>query len=107
MHMIRSLRALGSLAALAVCATALSAQARVTAADYARARGLAERYGDVVTGAAETPTWAGNARLWYRKSVEGGHTFMLVDVTNQEAPVKRVAFDHARIADALRARFKT
>ena len=37
-------------------------------------------------------------RLTYRRSVKGGHEFMLVDAAAQQ---KRPAFDHARLATAL------
>jgi dipeptidyl aminopeptidase/acylaminoacyl peptidase len=77
--------------------------ATVTAADYDRARGLQERNRALVIDAIESPTWSGNARLLYRKSVAGGNTFMLVDVSNRQAPVKRPAFDHERLAAGLSA----
>ena len=73
----------------------------VTAADYDRARGLQAKSRALVVDAIESPTWAGNARLIYRKSVVGGNSFMLVDVTNRDAPVKRSAFDHERLATGL------
>jgi len=75
----------------------------VTAADYDHARGLQAKYRALVVDAIESPTWAGNTRLTYRKSVSGGNAFMLVDVTNREAPVKRAAFDHERLASGLAA----
>jgi len=43
----------------------------VSAADYDRARGLAARNRSLVVDAIESPTWAGNTRLIYRKSVAG------------------------------------
>lgn len=92
---------------LVSCATlvalpGLQAQS-VTAADYERARGLSARYRALVVDAMETPTWVGNTRLWYRKSVTGGNTFVMVDATSPEAPVRAPAFDHARLAAALGA----
>ena len=77
--------------------------ATVTAGDYDRARGLQARNRALVIDAIESPTWSGNARLLYRKSVAGGNTFMLVDVSNRQAPVKRPAFDHERLAAGLSA----
>ncbi|HEY5547454.1 MAG TPA: DPP IV N-terminal domain-containing protein, partial [Gemmatimonadaceae bacterium] len=75
----------------------------VSAADYDRARGLAARNRSLVVDAIESPTWAGNTRLIYRKSVAGGNSFVLVDVTNRETPEKRAAFDHERLATGLAA----
>src|SRR5688572_30524749 len=73
----------------------------VTATDYDRARGLQAKNRALVVDAIEATTWSGNTRLLYRKSVAGGNTFMLVDVTNRAAPVKRAAFDHDRLATGL------
>jgi dipeptidyl aminopeptidase/acylaminoacyl peptidase len=87
---------------LAVATTGSAQQLpTISAADYARARGLSERYTSAATGAAEGPTWSGPNRLTYRKSVDGGYTFILVDASDRAAPVKRDAFDHARLAAAL------
>ena len=81
-----------------------SAQAvAVTAADYDRARALQAKNRALVVDAIETPTWSGNSRVLYRKSVTGGNAFMLVDVSNRQAPVKRAAFDHERLATGLNA----
>jgi hypothetical protein len=77
--------------------------AAVTAADYDRARGLAARYRSATIDVIESPTWSGNARLTYRKSVAGGNQFVLVDAGNRDAPVKRLAFDHDRMASAIGA----
>ena len=92
-----------SLALALVLPVALHAQQPVTTADYARARGLGERINAVATGAAMSPTWIDATRLWYRKSVSGGSTFILVDARNADAPSKGVAFDHERLATALNA----
>ena len=75
----------------------------VTAADYDRARGLSARYRSLVVDAIDSPRWFSNARLVYRKSVLGGFTFTLVDVANRDAPVRRPAFDHDRMATAIAA----
>ena len=51
--------------------------------------------------AAERPSWINESnRFWYRKSVEGGNSFMLVDAATQ---AKGPAFDHERLAAALSA----
>ena len=85
-------------------ATQIAAQAvTVTAADYDRARGLQAKNRALVIDAIESPTWSGNSRLLYRKTVTGGNAFMLVDVSNRQAPVKRAAFDHDRLATGLGA----
>jgi dipeptidyl aminopeptidase/acylaminoacyl peptidase len=70
----------------------------VTVADYQRATGLQARWEGLVTDAIETPTWASPTRLVYRKSVRGGHSFVVADA---DAAAKRPAFDHARLAAAL------
>jgi dipeptidyl aminopeptidase/acylaminoacyl peptidase len=88
---------------LGVAASGLAQTIAVSAADYDRARGLSAKYRSLIVDAIESPTWAGNTRLTYRKSVAGGNSFMLVDVTNREAPVKRAAFDHERLASGLAA----
>ena len=47
----------------------------------------------------ETPHWIGDSdRFWYRKSVQGGNEFVLVDAA---AGTKGPAFDHARLASGL------
>ncbi len=88
---------------LAFTTAAYGQNVAVTAADYDRARGLQAKNRGLVVDAIESPTWSGNTRLLYRKSVAGGNTFMLVDVSNRQAPVKRSAFDHDRLATALGA----
>ncbi|BAH40596.1 MAG TPA: S9 family peptidase [Gemmatimonas aurantiaca] len=75
----------------------------VTAADYARARSLADTYANAATGAAESFRWSTASQLIYRKSVPGGHQFVLVDASTPAAPVKRSAFDQQRLAAALNA----
>src|SRR5262245_3546485 len=86
---------------LTVATQGVAQTVAVSAADYDRARGLAAKNRALVVDAIESPTWSGNNRLLYRKSVAGGNVFMLVDVTNREAPVKRAAFDHDRLASGL------
>jgi dipeptidyl aminopeptidase/acylaminoacyl peptidase len=70
-----------------------------TTADYERALGLRQRYERLVIGVPETPVWiADSARFYYRRSVTGGHEFVLVDAASGE---KRPAFDHERLAVSL------
>ena len=72
-----------------------------TLADYARADSLGERLQGLVVDIAERPSWIGETtRFWYRKTVEGGHTFLLVDAETQ---ARGPAFDHERLASTLSA----
>src|SRR5262249_9032202 len=68
-------------------------------ADYERADGLDKRLSGLAVNGAEGASWIGNtSRFWYRKSVAGGHEFVLVDAGTL---AKRPAFDHARLAASL------
>jgi dipeptidyl aminopeptidase/acylaminoacyl peptidase len=91
-------------AALAA-ATMFLLQARTTAqdagvrADYDRVASLRDRVNNKVVDAIADNAWIdGTTKFWYRKSVAGGSSFVLVDAaTGTKAP----AFDHARLAQAL------
>jgi dipeptidyl aminopeptidase/acylaminoacyl peptidase len=83
-----------------VIAGPVGAGAQGTLADYERAAAVNERLAGLTVNVAEPPTWIGPGRFWYRKSVKGGHEFVLVDA---ETGAKRVPFDHARLAAALSA----
>ncbi|MCL4848820.1 MAG: DPP IV N-terminal domain-containing protein [Acidobacteria bacterium] len=86
---------------LATLAWPVAAAAQPTAADYERAIGLREKYEAAAVGMAEPATWIDDSpRFWYRRSVAGGHEFLLVDATTLE---KRPAFDHERLAKTLSA----
>jgi dipeptidyl aminopeptidase/acylaminoacyl peptidase len=75
------------------------AGAQGTAADYLRANGLREKYQNLAVGMADSPTWIGRTtRFWYRRSVQGGNEFVLVDADTQ---AKRPAFDHEKVAASL------
>ena len=78
---------------------AASASAQVTRADYERAMGLADHYEYFTVNVPESATWVPNStRFYYRKSVKGGHEFVMMDAeTRQRTP----AFDHQRLAEAL------
>ena len=81
--------------------TPLPAAAQGTLADYRRADSLGDRLEGLVVDVAERPSWIGEAnRFWYRKTVEGGHSFVLVDADTQ---AKGPAFDHERLASTLSA----
>jgi dipeptidyl aminopeptidase/acylaminoacyl peptidase len=72
--------------------------AQGTLADYQRAGTLRTRYQAAALNIPETPTWLEKGRFWYRKSVAGGHEFVMVDAsTGAKAP----AFDHVKLAASL------
>lgn len=76
-------------------------QAQVTAADYQRAANLRTKFQDLAINIPGPANWIeGAPRFWYRKSVAGGNTFVLVDAESQ---AKKPAFDHTRLAAALNA----
>ena len=79
--------------------TPLPTTAQGTLADYARANSLGERLQGLVVDIAERPSWIGETtRFWYRKTVAGGHNFVLVDA---ETRARGPAFDHERLASTL------
>src|SRR5512135_3518603 len=64
--------------------TPLAAPA-VTQGDYERAAGLREKYQAAIVDIAEPATWIEkSSRFYYRKSVKGGHQFVLVDAETQQ-----------------------
>ena len=70
-----------------------------TAADYARAASLNERYQGLALNVVDREGWIGKtSRFWYRRTVKGGYEFMVVDAKSLD---KQPAFDHARLAAAL------
>ncbi|HSJ23750.1 MAG TPA: DPP IV N-terminal domain-containing protein [Longimicrobiales bacterium] len=72
-----------------------------TRADYDRAFALRARWEPLTANIADLPTWVdGGSRFHYRRTVPGGHEFVLVDAHTLE---KRPAFDHDRLAAALSA----
>ncbi len=75
------------------------ALAQATIADYQRSIGLREKYADLVIGTADAPRWIEQTnRFYYRRTVKGGHEWMLVDgVTKAKTP----AFDHEKLAAAV------
>ena len=85
-----------SLIALLVASVA---GAQGTAADYQRANGLRARYESLAIGMADPASWIENTtRFTYRRSVKGGHEFVLVDAETRQ---KRPAFDHEKLASSL------
>src|SRR5438067_7918079 len=77
------------------------AMAQGTQADYQRAWSLRESFAGLTVNVPGPANWIGTtSRFWYRKSVRGGHEFVLVDAATQ---ARRPAFDHARLAASLSA----
>ena len=73
--------------------------AQISSADFDRALKLQSKYSALVINQPETPVWQESSDTFvYRKSVEGGHEFVLVDATTQ---TKQPAFDHEKLAAAL------
>ena len=87
------------LVAFALLSAVAPAAAQGTQADYDRALGLRKKYEALVGSVAETPRWVGRThKLYYRRTVKGGHDFILVDA---DTKAKGPAFDHAAIARSL------
>lgn len=83
----------------------LPAAAQGSKADYERARGLRERWRDLVPVLQLEPNWLpGQAKFWYRADRGRGESeFLLVDAERGE---KQPAFDHAALAKSLAAATK-
>lgn len=93
-----SQRAATVLAAIAV-ALPPSANSQGALADYQRAETLNQRLNPLIIGQPTAPTWLGQStRFWYRKSVQGGNEWILVDASTS---AKRPLFDHTRLATAV------
>ena len=72
---------------------------QVTQADYTRASEIGKKYSELLLNMPEAPVWIdGGDTFLYRKTVEGGHEFVLVDAASQS---RKAPFDHARLAAAL------
>ena len=88
-----------SMRAAILLAFPLALAAQGTAADYARAESLRDRYKGAIVGTVEQTAWIDStSRFWYRRSTREGGEFLVVDA---ETKAKRAAFDHARLAAAL------
>jgi dipeptidyl aminopeptidase/acylaminoacyl peptidase len=73
--------------------------AQIGPADYERAINLQEKYMGLVLHLPDQVQWLeGTDRFVYRRSIAGGHEFVLVDAEKQ---TQQPAFDHARLATAL------
>lgn len=70
--------------------------------DYERAQALRERYESQALNVPDRAVWVGKTlKFWYRKTVKGGHEFVLVDAEKQ---MKSPAFDHEKLAAALNSK---
>src|SRR5713101_1648650 len=77
----------------------LVAMAQGTLADYQRARGLHDKLQGLAVNVAGPANWIDDTdRFWFRKSVKGGHEFVVVDA---DRLTRRPAFDHEKLAAAL------
>ena len=67
--------------------------------DYVRAVGLRDKYTGLALNVVDGPRWiAQTNRFYYRRTVKGGHEWILVDGATQ---AKQPAFDHAKLAAAI------
>jgi dipeptidyl aminopeptidase/acylaminoacyl peptidase len=72
--------------------------AQGTLADYQRAHDLQAKARDLVVNTPGPAHWIGDTHnFWYAHSVKGGAEYLLVDA---DAGLKKLAFDHAKLADA-------
>ena len=87
------------LVALLVFSFSSTVAGQVTRADYERATGLNDRYEYLTINVPEAASWiTDSSRFYYRKSIKGGHQFVVMDAATQQ---RRPAFDHDRVAAAL------
>jgi dienelactone hydrolase len=84
---------------MALAAAPRLLQGQLTPADYERALNLQEKYRGLVLHLPDEVHWIeGSERFMYRRSVAGGHEFLMVDAEKQ---TQQPAFDQARLAAAL------
>lgn len=77
----------------------LSVSAQGTIGDYRRALEMDETLDGTVVNSPGDPHWLEDRpHFWYRKSVEGGSSFVLVNAEQRE---KQPAFDHEQLATTL------
>src|SRR5215203_2137505 len=85
--------------ALLLLTTPTPLRAQGTVADYVRASALREKFTGLALNVADAPRWIEQtSRFYYRKTVKGGHEWVLVDGTTQ---AKTPAFDHEKLAAAV------
>ena len=86
---------------LSLVVAAPAAHAQGTLDDYQRAMTLRDRYQPLALGVVDQVNWIESSdRFWYRRTVEGGNEFIVVDAATQ---AKTPAFDHAKLAAAISA----
>jgi dipeptidyl aminopeptidase/acylaminoacyl peptidase len=86
---------------LALGGLAHSGWGQDTRADFDRALTLQKTYSALVLNEPDAPVWLdGGDRVLYRKSVEGGHTFVIYDASTL---TQEPAFDQSKLAAALSA----
>ncbi len=90
------------LAALLLCSLTINTYGQGTRADYERASGLRKLTSNKVYRDRVRPNWLeGDTIFWYRvQTAANRHEFVLVDAEKGE---RKPAFDHARLAVALKA----
>ncbi len=85
----------------AIGASAFRSYGQVARADYDRALNLQKKYDSLPIDLPDNVSWLPTGdRFVYRKSVEGGHQFVMVDAASQ---AKQPAFDQTKLAVALSA----
>ena len=83
---------------IALC-SASTVLAQGTQGDYDRALNLRKKYESLIGRVTEAPRWiARTHKAYYRRTVKGGHDFILVDA---DAKTKNPAFDHAKVAVSM------
>ena len=90
MHSIRLLLLIMSLSS--------AVRAQGTLADYRRAAELRRKYESAAINVADDVKWLDATRFCYRRSVAGGHQFVVMDAV---AKTKTPAFDHEKLAASL------
>jgi dipeptidyl aminopeptidase/acylaminoacyl peptidase len=94
-----SLASIAALLVFLLSPLGLSAQGRQI--DYERANGLRDKFQSLALNIPGRVTWIEKThRFWYRKTVNDGFEFELVDA---DTLAKRPAFDHEKVAAALNA----
>jgi dipeptidyl aminopeptidase/acylaminoacyl peptidase len=80
-------------------APAAESSPKITWEDYQRASSLRAKLQGLVINEAGPATWIDEtAQFWYRRTVDGGHDFVLGDA---KAATKKPAFDHEKLAASL------
>src|SRR5574338_546056 len=76
-----------------------TAYGQIHSAAYERALASRARFQNLITNESGPVTWlADSTRFWYRKTVPGGHEFVLVDTGEL---TRKPAFDHEKLAAAV------